>query len=183
MYSEINLTQGKVTLVDSDILHLVLKYKWTYHSGGYAVTSVQVYPNKAGHRPYMLHRFVVDCLGDPLDFFRNSFFMIDHINGDSLDNRRSNLRLATKIGNHQNQKIRSDSKGGLKGIHPHPSGHFTARIQNPNTKLREYLGFFKTAEEAARAYDDAARLYFGEFAALNFPKDNERSAHQQLNKE
>lgn len=97
------------------------------------------------------------------------FPLTDHINGDGLDNRRSNLRSATSRQNKMNCRVRKDSKTGFKGVTSQRGGRgFTARIQ-ANGK-RQTLGWFHSAEEAAHAYDAAAQELYGEFAWLNFPK-------------
>lgn len=86
---------------------------------------------------------------------------IDHINGNSLDNRIANLRLATNSQNHMNQRVRRDSKLGLKGVH-RVGNRFQARIQKDGKRLN--LGLFGTPEEAHAAYCKAAHEMFGEFA-------------------
>lgn len=83
----------------------------------------------------------------------------DHINGDSLDNRRSNLRPADPVGNAANRPPRSAS--GYKGVTHHRSGRWQAAI------AKQYLGLFDTAEQAAAAYNQVALQKWGEFAWLN----------------
>ncbi|MBO5567712.1 MAG: HNH endonuclease [Clostridia bacterium] len=103
--------------------------------------------------------------------------VVDHINGDPFDNRRSNLRVATIFQNHWNYKISERNSTGFKGIYPDKKTEgFHARICEHGR--RHYLGLFSSAIEAAKAYDQAARSYFGEFATLNFPEHNERSCHR-----
>jgi len=90
----------------------------------------------------------------------------DHINHDSLDNRRSNLRLASVLENNRNARCVSSKKlSHFKGVTKNRSG-WMARIR-VNGKLNG-LGTFHSEEEAAKAYDRAAREYFGSFCVLNF---------------
>ncbi len=97
--------------------------------------------------------------------------IIDHINGDRSDNRRSNLRFCTRSQNNQNQFARKGSCR-FKGVHYAGDAHRTkpwrARIQLNNNQT--LLGYFTTPEAAARRYDQAAVELFGEFANLNFPE-------------
>lgn len=95
--------------------------------------------------------------------------VVDHINGDGLDNRRSNMRIATRTQNNANRKHGS-SRTGYKGVAPE-SGKFYAYIGAPpgSRSKVERLGYFSTPEDAARVYDRAAIERWGEFARLNFP--------------
>lgn len=105
----------------------------------------------------MLHRLVFGTKG------RESF-EIDHINRNKMDNRRRNLRLATPRQNCANRKSKTN-KTGFRGVGG-KEGKFHVRIGNQ--KYRKHVGVFNTAEEAARAYDAAAREIYGDFAILNF---------------
>lgn len=102
---------------------------------------------------------------------RNPSGQIDHINGDRTDNRIENLRDCTPSQNAQNARVTRD---GLKGV-TNCRGRWQAKIR-ADGKGR-CLGTFGTEVEAALAYDEAARDYFGEFASVNFPRAGERSAH------
>lgn len=90
--------------------------------------------------------------------------IVDHIDGNPLNNQRSNLRLVTHAQNMRNRH-RFASKTGFKGVRFRPAGTFQADIRVDNKTV--HLGTFKTAELAARAYDDAARRLHGEFARTN----------------
>lgn len=92
--------------------------------------------------------------------------LVDHKNGDGLDNRRGNLRPANKSLNAANSRKRSGSHNTLRGAIWRPGDRWEARIQG------RVLGTFRSEEDAARAYDSAAREVFGEFARLNFPEES-----------
>lgn len=160
---EIPLTQGFVALVDAADYDAVMASKWCAVrdriGAAYAVRNVL---RLDGARTMQkLHTFLT---GWPY---------VDHINGNGLDNRRSNLRPATHVENMQNMKIRSGNRSGFKGV-SRALGKWRARIRLDGRQ--RHLGCFTTREAAARAYDTAAREHFGEFACVNFPNDGERSA-------
>jgi hypothetical protein len=91
--------------------------------------------------------------------------LVDHCNGDGLDNRRANLRWASSQQNNWNRRL--PDQQGYRGVRKTPRG-WTARIRDANGRVL-MLGIFETAGLAARAYDAAARAMRGEFAVLNFP--------------
>ncbi len=96
--------------------------------------------------------------------------LIDHVNQDSMDNRRANLRGATRAQNIRNRKKFSNSSGSkYKGIYRYKDkNRWVARIMFE--KKRIHLGTFCDEIEAAKAYDRAAIKYHREFASLNFPQ-------------
>lgn len=103
-----------------------------------------------------LHRIVMGCQYGDGKF-------VDHINGNTLDNRKCNLRICSHADNIKNQKIHSNNKSGYKGVSwDIKSMKWHSRITY--NKLCVSLGFFNTPQEAYAAYCEAARKYHGEFA-------------------
>lgn len=115
--------------------------------------SPQSYFYFKGKKKLYIHRIIMN---PPLGF------EVDHINGDRTDNRRSNLRLCTRRQNNLNRSVSSANKIGYKGVSKYKNGKWNARI---STALGVYksLGIFKTPEDAAKAYENAARELHGEF--------------------
>ncbi len=99
-----------------------------------------------------LHRQI---MGDPPGL------VVDHINGNTSDNRRENLRICTHAENCRNGRMRSHNKLGVKGVYLE-KGSYRAQLVVDRKRLR--LGTFKTLEEAKAAYVEAANRYHGEFA-------------------
>ena len=107
---------------------------------------------------------------------------VDHINGDGLDNRRSNLRQATHAQNIQNQRTQQRSKSGYRGVTYFPNAGkwkrtkpWRARIKIDGRDIT--LGYFATPEEAAKVWNEAAQEAWGEYAHLNIinPTEERRS--------
>ncbi len=108
-----------------------------------------------------MHRQLLNC---PAAKF------VDHINNNGLDNRKENIRPATRAQNSYNRKkYANNSRSKYKGVSfKKKNGKWTAQIGLNNKML--FLGYFKNEVDAARAYDRAARKYYGRFANLNFKK-------------
>ncbi|MEA3225847.1 MAG: AP2 domain-containing protein, partial [Planctomycetota bacterium] len=95
--------------------------------------------------------------------------VVDHIDHDGLNNRRSNLRVCTFAENCRNLRIIRHKTSKYKGVHWHKRCKKWAAQITANNK-RHHLGYFTKEIEAAQAYDRAAPKYHGEFAHLNLPK-------------
>ncbi len=95
--------------------------------------------------------------------------LVDHKDHNGLNNRRENIRPATVLDNSRNQSARKTAASRFKGVAWEPTAKsWLVRIRANGKRL--YLGHFKDDEEAARAYDVAAKQHHGEFAVLNFPE-------------
>ncbi len=113
-----------------------------------------------------MHRSVLDYKGDDT---------IDHKNGVKLDNRRSNLRIATNSQNISNRRKYAGGSSRFKGVcFDKNNNRWLARI-SINRNQRN-LGRYVCEDDAARAYDVAAREVHGPFACVNFPEADERGA-------
>lgn len=159
------LTQGKFSLIDRDNARWLGKVLWCaiYNpdssSGFYTFRRCR----KGDVYGPTIHGAVL-----PLTDGRTP----DHINGDGLDNRRCNLRPASQHQQTMNTSRYRNNRSGFKGVRS-PSGKikkYIARIRYNGELI--YLGYIEHAEDAARAYDRAAKYYFGEYAKLNFPHES-----------
>jgi len=96
---------------------------------------------------------------------------VDHINHDTLDNRRDNLRLCTRQQNTQNRKSKVTEYKGVS--FNKVNGKYHTQIVEPKTKKRLHLGDYDTPKQAGLVYDGFAKKLHKEFAYLNFPLDNQ----------
>lgn len=157
MAKEIPLTQGKVALVDDEDYEYLSQFKWYYGCGGYAGRAA---PYGIHPTHIFMHRIIIAA---------PDHLQCDHINGNRLDNRRCNLRLATQTENTRNQRRGRANTSGYKGVcwnTKKQKWHSMIRV----AKKLIHLGLYADLITAAHVYDAAAKKYFGEFACLNFPE-------------
>jgi hypothetical protein len=163
MVSEIKLNRGHVAIVDDDDHSRLSEYKWVaYAENRRSDGSVRVYARR--HCGRMVYELMAHAVLRP----RYGLF-VDHINGNTLDNRKENLRLATHSQNMFNKRPRVNAASPYKGVESSDGTVRPWRARITFGGKRRHLGSFATEEEAALAYDHAARESFGEFAWLNFP--------------
>lgn len=124
------------------------------HSGGYVVI-------KINRMRYLAHRLAYKmCYGsDPVN-------QVDHIDCNKSNNRIANLRDATPSQNHANTRVRKKNPSGIKGVYTSNRKKFPWKASIHFNNKTIYIGYYKTKEEAALAYEKAAKEYFGEFARI-----------------
>ena len=162
-FLRIPLTRGEFAIVDPEDYPRLAKHKWHLAkspTGSYAVRW-QRNPAKKNRKRIWMHRHVIHIPRS---------LLCDHVNCNSLDNRKANLRPATVSQNLCNRpKRKSKTRSKYKGLEWDKTQRmWKARIQINNRKI--YLGSFNSEIDAARAYDYAAKQYHHEFANLNFPQ-------------
>ena len=157
---KICLTHGKLAIVDVEDFDWLSQWHWFYKPGGYAVRNQYLGTTgtpkvKRYKRIYMSREILKAPVG----------LVVDHINHDTLDNRKVNLRLATHRENSINSSIRKHSSR-YKGV------SWKKQYKKWASNIVVYkkqisLGYFDNEEEAAKIYNEAAKKYFGEFAFVN----------------
>lgn len=158
VYMELN--SDKITIFDIDDLYILDSiHRWgaSKHGDRYYAHSSRTIEKK--RITYCLHRLITTC---PEGMY------VDHINGDTLDNTKSNLRICTNKENCRNTKLSKNSTSGYKGVSCYKKDRnkkWIAKIMVDYKTIN--LGYFWTKEEAAYAYNLAAVKYHGDFARLN----------------
>lgn len=147
------ITQEKFVRLDLEDWWKIRDYKWHLNKGSSKkYRSTDYVRGKINGKRVYLHRFIMDV--------SNKNIEIDHMNGDGLDCRKENLRVATHGQNQGNKGPNKNNKLGVRGV-IFTDNRYVAKICiNGKTNT---LGYFKTVQEAKNCYDKAAKIYFGEF--------------------
>jgi hypothetical protein len=144
----------KYVLVDKGFLPMLNQFKWYYMKGnyglGYAVTALE-------YKTYRMHRMIMGVGNNPR-------IEVDHINGNTLDNRIRNLRRSSKITNRYNRRKVPGTTSRYKGVHK-DEGRWVASIGFKRKVY--YLGRYRTEREAAEVYNKKAVELHGQFASIN----------------
>jgi hypothetical protein len=165
----ISLNNGQFSLIDSEDFELVSKYTWCAHlhhtkKRYYALSHDpnQYYIKSRSQVVIKLHRLIMGVT--------DSKILVDHINRDSLDNRKINLRVCSIGQNNSNTNKRENSISKYKGVRRmfvKGSGRIRWYSVISVNRKRQWIGTFDTEEDAAKAYNKAAIHLHGEFASLN----------------
>ena len=149
LYNKNNNKTGE-TIVDEELYYDLIQYKWNLVKGKYI----------KNHQLGRLHRYVMNYYGDNV---------VDHINGNTLDNRKENLRIVTPQQNSMNKKSSKNSSSQYIGVRWNKKSNNWKAVIKINGK-QKYLGTFNNEIEAAKARDNATIEYFGEYGNLNLIK-------------
>jgi len=141
------------TIIDDGDYKLISEYKWHANINDYKTYAYAYNPGTP--TTIYMHRLIMDATNGQ---------MIDHINGNGLDNRKENLRLCTNSQNQANRGANKNSQSGLKGLR-FRYGKWQARIKFNRKEI--HLGAFSSKTEAAKAYEEKAVEFFGEYAKTN----------------
>jgi hypothetical protein len=158
-YRYIVLTQNQIAIVDAEDFEWLNQWNWyaVWSEDTQGYYAVRNRPRSEGKGPLYMHRIVSKCPAAK---------DCDHANENTLDNRRLNLRPSSNSQNHANMGRSKSNTSGYKGVTWHAKRRkWQAGIGVMGRFI--YLGIFDRKEDAALAYNEAARKYFGEFAQLN----------------
>lgn len=166
---KILLSQGQYALVDDEDYENLTRHKWCAQWDNNALTFYakrSVRKPDGRWKPIRMHRVIMDAMPG---------MQVDHIDHNGLNNRKKNLRLVTNQQNSYGKFKRVRSGSRFKGVSWYKLlRKWRARIVVNYQYI--HLGYFSDEETAARTYDDAARLFFGAYACVNFPSEDEQSA-------
>lgn len=164
---KINMTRGKSCVVDDDDYEKVSAYRWhsVRNKNGNWYGKRTTWPERK-HMP--MQNFIMGVAVG---------VQVDHINGNSLDNRKVNLRICTHQQNRCNGHKKPRSNTGFKGVYLRRGNRYMSQIKAFGNSI--YIGMFDNPVDAAHAYDSKAIEIFGEFASLNFPLTEKVSRSEQ----
>ena len=160
---EIKLTQGQVTLVDDSDFELLNQWKWCVNWAPVAESFYAVRREKSSR--IQMARVIMNCPKDKI---------VDHINHNTLDNQKRNLRVCTYSENGRNScsYVGTSKYKGVSWDKGSRKWRAAIGLRDVfNQSYKKCLGYFKDEEDAARAYDKAAKEEFEEFTYFNFSEN------------
>lgn len=159
MPKKIFLTQNQVAVVDNNDYKWLAQYKWCAHSGRWGTYAVRNYQTSNGRCTILMHREIMNPLPE---------FLVDHIDHNTLNNQRCNLRIVTARQSSANCRKSLGTTSRYKGVSRcTKTGKWVVHIRTYGKCT--HLGQYTSEYEAAIVYDTYARKYFGSCAHLNFP--------------
>ena len=159
------MSNNKHVKIDIEDYDLLKNFGWYDNGIGYVRTGVTLNGN---FKRFYMHDFIMGCINEKYDFV-NDKYVVDHINHDTYDNRKKNLRVITQSQNIMNSKLQKNNKSGISGVYfDDDYKKWMARI----TKNREVilLGSFENYNDAVEARRSAEEKYFGEYSYDNSMK-------------
>lgn len=163
---KIKLNKNKFALVDNEDFEFLSRWKWYVSRNNHFPFTEYAKRNRHlddNSKEIFMHRVILEMHGQ-----LNHKKLVDHINHDGLDNRKSNLRPATMSENKTYGKKYSNNTSGYKGVYFEENGKprkWRSRIAVNGRDT--HIGWFYTKEEAAIAYNQASKKYYGNFSYLN----------------
>ena len=155
--AEIQLTKGLTTVIDDCCKNRLSNHNWhamySHNNIPYAATNIKLENGK--QYSLKMHRFI-------LGLEKGDGKFVDHIDGNSLNNKHENLRIVTPAQNAMNRKTNKNNKVGYKGVHYYKTTKKYVALIRCNRK-RYHLGYYDTAYEAHLAYSQKAKELFGEY--------------------
>lgn len=154
------LTQGYFTILDDEDYEKLRWFTWRIYRKNYKGSWLCYVGRREKGKMELMHRIILQP---------EPGLVVDHINGNGLDNRRSNIRICTQSQNMKNRKVTRRSNSGYHGVR-RCRGRWLASIKIDGRNTR--IGWFDDPMQAAKAFDDSATKHFGQYARLNFPEKN-----------
>ena len=154
---QIFLTHDKVALIDDEDYIIASQYHWYAVKGKYTWYATTHQKINGKMKTLYLHRIIMEAEQD---------VEVDHIDGNGLNCIRKNMRLCTPLDNNRNRRIQKGNKSGYKGVRwDSRLGKWRSEISVKNKLI--HLGVFIQKDDAGLAYNEAAKLHYGDFARLN----------------
>lgn len=164
---QIELTKGFFALVDDEDFEYLNSVSWYAKCGDQTVYARRDKQKDNKKTKFWMHREILKL--------KDKSLTVDHIDGNGLNNQKSNLRICTISENSKNMSMHKDNKSGYKGVSFMKTHKLWIAQLTVNYK-RVLFSYHKTKEDAAKAYNEAAIKYHGKFAKLNYVEEQEQKS-------